>query len=81
MGDTSLSGKSSQAQIVITTSPMGKRLCNTGIWIELTGSIIVTVLLGFLRVGRLTSILVFVYVFAANFFFLVSPPLSFNANR
>jgi hypothetical protein len=36
------------------------------------GRIIVTVLLGFLQVGRLTSILVFIYVFAANFFFLAS---------
>jgi len=72
MGDTSLSGKSSQAQIVITTSSKGDRFCNISIWIELIGSIIVTVLLGFLRVGRLTSILVFIYVFSANFFFLVS---------
>lgn len=35
--------------------------------------IIVTVLLGFLNVGRLTSTLVFIYVFCANAFFLVSP--------
>jgi hypothetical protein len=34
--------------------------------------IIVTVLLGFLNVGRLTSTLVFIYVFCANAFFLVS---------
>lgn len=34
--------------------------------------IIVTVLLGFLQFGTLTSVLVFIYVFGANAFFLVS---------
>lgn len=36
------------------------------------GRIIVTVLLGFLQFGTLTSVLVFIYVFGANAFFLVS---------
>jgi hypothetical protein len=34
--------------------------------------IIVTILMGFLKLGRLPSALIFFYVFAANFFFLVS---------
>ena len=42
----------------------------------LTGRIIVSVLTGFLSVGRLTSIAVFSYVFLANAFFLVSQPFS-----
>jgi hypothetical protein len=37
--------------------------------------IIVTVLLGFLQFGTITSIAVFIYVFGANAFFLVRPLL------
>jgi hypothetical protein len=41
---------------------------------RLTYRIIFTVLTGFLNVGRLTSITVFIYVLLANAFFLVSRP-------
>ena len=36
-------------------------------------SIILTILIGFLNLGRVTSIAVFVYALCANGFFLVSP--------
>ena len=57
MADTNLSGQSS---------------LHTRRHFQLTCRIIVTILVGFLKLGTLTSGAVFIYTFCANAFFLVS---------
>jgi hypothetical protein len=74
MGDTNLLGKSCVSVSLLDLLYKQYDVAEAFAGIRLTYRIIVTVLTGFLNVGRLTSITVFIYVLLANAFFLVSRP-------